>query len=104
FRGALAILAEQAGVELPERSGADQQRSQLRRRLLELNKLAAQYYEYVLQALPAGEPGRELLARRGVGEETARRFGLGYAPLGGNLAAVLEIGRASCRASGREVG
>ena len=89
FRGALRILADMAGVELPERSGADQQRAQLRRRLLELNRLAAQYYEYVLWSLPAGEPGRQLLGKRGVGEETARRFGLGYAPGGGNFAAFL---------------
>jgi DNA primase len=100
FRGALAILAEQAGVELPERSGAEQQRSQLRRRLLELNRLAAQYYEFVLHNLPAGEPGRELLARRGVGEDTARRFGLGYAPAGGNFAAFLSKRGHSLRDAG----
>jgi DNA primase len=89
FVGALRILADMAGVELPERSGPAQQRSALRRRLLELNRLAAQYYEYVLQSMPAGEAGRQLLARREVGEETARRFGLGYAPAGGNFAAFL---------------
>jgi DNA primase len=89
FPGALRVLAEMAGVELPEHGGAAQQRAQLRRRLLDLNRLAAQYYEYVLHSLPAGEVGRQLLARREVGEETARRFGLGYAPGGGNLAAFL---------------
>src|SRR4030088_3326295 len=55
FPGAMRILAEMAGVELPERSGPAQQRAQLRRRLLDLNKLAAQFYEYVLHMLPAGE-------------------------------------------------
>jgi DNA primase len=89
FRGALAILAEMAGVDLPERSTGDQKRSQLRRRLLDLNRLAAQYYEYVLHSLPAGEAGRQLLARRGVDEDVARRFGLGYAPGGGSFAAFL---------------
>jgi DNA primase len=89
FPGALRILADQAGVELPERGGADVQRSQQRKRLLDLNRLAAQYYEYVLWSLPAGEPGKQLLERRGVGEETARRFGLGYAPGGTNLTAFL---------------
>src|SRR5215472_8489028 len=89
FVGALRILAEQAGVELPERSGPAQQRSQQRKRLLDLNRLAAQYYEYVLWSLPAGEPGKELLQRREVDEETARRFGLGYAPGGGGFAAFL---------------
>jgi DNA primase len=87
FAGALRLLAEQAGVELAERGGASQERAQLRRRLLELNKLASQYYEYVLRELPAGEPGRELLARRQVSMETAARFGLGFAPGGGSFAA-----------------
>ena len=89
FPGALRILAEMANVELPEHHAGDQQRSQLRRRLIELNRLAAQYYEYVLHQLPAGEPGRQLLVRREVGDETARRFGLGFAPGGSNLAAFL---------------
>jgi DNA primase len=89
FPEALRILAEMAGVEMPERSGQDQARTRLKRRILELNMLAVQYYEYVLHSAPAGEPGRALLERRGVGEETARRFGLGYAPGGANFASFL---------------
>ena len=89
FPGALRVLAEMANVELPERRAGDHERSQLRRRLIELNRLACQYYEYILHELPAGEPGRHLLLRREVGDETARRFGLGYAPGGSNLAAFL---------------
>ena len=89
FRGALRILADMANVELPERRAGDHERSQLKRRLIELNRLASQYYEYVLHELPAGEPGRQHLLRREVGDETARRFGLGYAPAGSNLAAFL---------------
>jgi DNA primase len=52
-------------------------------------KLAAQYYEYVLWKLPAGEPGRRLLESRHVGEETARRFQLGYCPAGRGFAEYL---------------
>ena len=89
FVGALRILADQAGVELPERTGPAQQRALQRKRLLDLNRLAAQYYEYVLWSLAAGQPGKELLERRGVIEETARGFGLGYAPGGTNLTAYL---------------
>ena len=48
------------------------------KRVLAMLKLAAQYYEYVLWKSPAGEPGRRLLESRRVGEETARRFQLGY--------------------------
>jgi len=89
FRRALELLADRAGVELQDRSPADRQRSELRRNILELNRLAAQYYEYVLHHTSAGEPGRELLARRQVDAETARQFSLGYAPGGANLVAFL---------------
>src|SRR5262249_59680143 len=87
--GAWGIRAEMATVDLRERSAGDRERSQVRRRLIELTRLAAQYYEYVLHQLPAGEPGRQLLARREVSDETASRFGLGFAPGGSNLAAFL---------------
>jgi DNA primase len=81
-RGALQMLAERAGVELKKLSPEQKERSDSRRRLLAMLKLAAQYYEYVLWSTPAGEVGKRLLADRDVGEETARRFQLGYAPAG----------------------
>jgi DNA primase len=81
-RGALQMLAERAGVELKKLSPEQKERSDSRKRLLAMLKLAAQYYEYVLWSTPAGEVGRRLLADREVGEETARRFQLGYAPAG----------------------
>jgi DNA primase len=89
FRRALELLADRAGIDLPDRSPGDRQRSEARRGIMELNKLSAQYYEYVLHSTPAGEAGRELLARRQVDAETARHFGLGYAPGGANLVAFL---------------
>ncbi|MEA2644287.1 MAG: primase [Chloroflexota bacterium] len=81
-RGALQMLAERAGVELKRLSPEQKERTDSRRRLLAMLKLAAQYYEYVLWSTPAGEVGRRLLADRDVSEETARRFQLGYAPAG----------------------
>jgi len=90
FKGALDSLAELAGVERRQESGAQRERSALRRRILEMNRLAQQYYEYVLWSTPAGEPGRRLLARRDVDEELARRFGLGFAPGGTNFATYLQ--------------
>jgi DNA primase len=89
FRRALELLADRAGVELADRSPADRQRADQRRRMLELNALAAKYYEYVLHSTPAGEPGRDLLARRQVDAETAVRFSLGYAPGGASFVAYL---------------
>ena len=83
FRGALQLLADRAGIELTKESPAQRERTQQKRRILELNAFAARYYEYVLHSTEAGLAGRELLAQRGVSEETARRFGLGFAPAGG---------------------
>jgi DNA primase len=85
-RGSLQMLAERAGVELKKLSPEQKERSDSRKRLLAMLKLAAQYYEYVLWSTPAGEPGRRLLTDRAVGEETARRFQLGYAPAGRGVA------------------
>ncbi|MDQ6876583.1 MAG: DNA primase [Candidatus Dormibacteraeota bacterium] len=94
-RGALQMLAERAGVELKKLSPEQKERADSRRRLLAMLKLAAQYYEYVLWSTPAGEVGRRLLADREVGEETARRFQLGYAPAGRGFAEYLRAKKRS---------
>ncbi len=94
-RGALQLLAERAGVELKKLSPEQKERSDSRRRLLAMLKLSAQYYEYVLWSMPAGEPGRRLLERRKVEEETARRFQLGYAPAGRGFAEYLRAKKRS---------
>ena len=86
FYGALELLAEKAGVELERDHPGDRQRGQARRRrirVLELNARAQAYYEHVLWSDPAGAPGRELLAGRGIPEQVARDYGAGFAPAGG---------------------
>ena len=94
-RGALQMLAERAGVELKKLSPQQKEFSDSRRRSLTMLKLAAQYYEYVLWSTPAGEVGRRLLTERAVGEETARRFQLGYAPAGRGFAEYLRAKKRS---------
>jgi len=94
-RGALQLLAERAGVELRKLSPEQKERSDSRKRLLAMLKLAAQFYEYVLWSTPAGEPGRRLLATRQVNEENARRFQLGYAPAGRGFAEYLRAKKRS---------
>ena len=88
FRRALEILAERAGVELVKDRRAAA-RGAARRRSLELNDRAARFYEYVLWSLPAGAPGRRLLADRGVGDRMARQFRVGFAPAGGTAGTAL---------------
>ena len=83
FRQALELLADRAGVELEPLGGGGRSLGRDRRRALELNGKAQLFYEHVLWETPAGAPGRELLERRGVAEALARRFGVGFAPMGG---------------------
>src|SRR5258706_14995831 len=100
-RGALQMLAERAGVELRKLTPEQKERTDSLKRLRAMLKLAAQYYEYVLWSRPAGEPGRRLLGQRQVGEETARRFQLGYAPAGRGFAEDLRAKKRSlCEAHG----
>jgi DNA primase catalytic core len=94
-RGALQMLAERAGVELRKLSPDQKERADLRKRILDMLKLAAQYYEYVLWKTAAGEPGRKLLESRRVSEETARKFQLGYAPAGRGFAEYLRAKKRS---------
>src|ERR1700686_1365733 len=81
-RGALQMLAERAGVELKRLGPGQKGRTAPPGPLRAMLTPAPQYSQSVLWSTPAGEVGRRLLADRDVGEETARRFQLGYAPAG----------------------
>ena len=85
FPEAIRVLAERAGVELPqeELSEAAKKKESRRVRLLEVNKAAAGYYYYLLRS-EKGKVASEYLNRRGLTDETRRRFGLGYASSYGN--------------------
>ena len=80
FPEALKLLADRAGVNLPEQEYSKEERRQqdLRTAILEVNKTAAKYYYYQLRA-EAGKPGMDYLKNRQLSEETMQRFGLGYA-------------------------
>ncbi len=85
FAEAVERLAARAGVELHrDESGSGPVRPAVgqRQRLVDANAVAAQYYTEQL-LLPAAAAGRELLARRGFDRAAAERFGLGFAPRGG---------------------
>ena len=82
FRQALHLLAERAGVEIEMAAGA-RENARRRRKSTELHAIAQKYYEYVLWSTESGAPGRSLLVARGVPEELARGFGVGFAPAGG---------------------
>lgn len=80
FQEAVKILADRAGISLPEVEYSEEMRKKESRRakLLEVNKEAAKYYYYLLRA-PKGQTGHRYLAERELTEETMKKFGLGYA-------------------------
>ncbi|MBN2494278.1 MAG: DNA primase [Deltaproteobacteria bacterium] len=82
FPEALEDLAEKAGVSLPAHKRADPQVREQRRRGLDLLELACAFYERCLWTSGAGEQARRYLRERGLGEDIARRFRLGFAPPG----------------------
>ncbi len=79
FPEALQVLAERAGVELPKQEYSQEAKRQadLKATLLEINRLAANYYYYQLKH-PQGRAGYEYLTGRALTDDTIRRFGLGY--------------------------
>jgi DNA primase len=87
FVGAIETLAQRFGVELEyEESSPEADRERKRReRLLQLLERATVFYERLLWDSEHGAFAREYLTSRGLGEEIARTFRLGYAPGGPTL-------------------
>lgn len=91
FQEAVKMLADRAGVSLPEVEYSEEMRRKEGRRakLLEVNKEAARYYYYLLRS-GRGQIGYRYLAGRALSDETIKRFGLGYADgAGSDLTAYL---------------
>lgn len=80
FAEAIKMLADRAGVSLPEVEYNEEarKRESRRARLLEANKEAAKYFYYLLRN-NSGEIGLRYLEGRELSGETMKKFGLGYA-------------------------
>ena len=79
FIEAVERLAGEAGIAVPAQTPQDRERAVRQKTLLEALAAATAFYEDRLWS-PAGVRAREYLARRGLDEETIRRFRLGWAP------------------------
>ena len=78
-------LAEKYGVELKREEGDgrdDRPRGPQRGKLIEANRVAQQYYAEQLLT-PAAQQARQFLTERGFDGDSAERFGIGFAPRGG---------------------
>ena len=85
FAEAIKLLADRAGVAVPEIEYSEEMKKKegRRNRLLEVNKEAAKYFYYQLRS-PRGEVGHRYLAGRALSEETMKKFGLGFANVSSN--------------------
>ncbi len=80
FNEAVKMLADRAGIKLPEEnmSAEHRKRQSLKEELLQVLKLAATFYYYQLRS-PKGSAGLSYFQGRQLSEDTMRSFGLGFA-------------------------
>ncbi len=81
FPEVIKELARKHGVILPFRKKTvyEQQQDELRSRILNINRLAAEYYQETLDVDPRGTKARVYLNNRGISREAISEHRLGYA-------------------------
>lgn len=78
FVEALQFLADRAGIPLPKDDGIrTKEQSDLKSKLLAINKEAGKYYYYQLKS-QGGKTAYNYLRNRELSERTIKQFGLGY--------------------------
>lgn len=76
---AVKLLAQRAGLEVPEGRGQSEGISKIRNRIYEANRAAARFYYKCLYS-PNGRNALDYLHKRGLTDKTIVHFGLGYSP------------------------
>lgn len=80
YHEAVKLLADRAGLILPERTGEDANKIYRKARLLEINRTAANFYYSILTDKTKGLKGRRYFKSRSITPETIKKYALGYAP------------------------
>ena len=80
FGDALRILANRAGVELRRQSPEYVKLKSERQKLYEICELATKFFEKQLEESKTGKEAKEYLLKRGVKEESFKKWRIGYAP------------------------
>lgn len=79
YMDAVKLLAQRAGMQMPDDKTYDDSLSKKRRRILEINRETAKfYYSYLIS--PDGKAGLDYFLNRGLTPATIKKFGLGFAP------------------------
>ncbi len=76
---AIKFLADRAGMTMPDEA-KNNEASQIKSRVLEINRTAARFFHNTLAKSPDGEKGRRYFAERQLSPATITKYGLGYAP------------------------
>ncbi len=88
FPESIRLVAEKCGIAVPsprERSPEERRENQQRTALVEMHREAAAFFVRQLETTAEGKAARAYLEDRGLDQETIARFGLGYAPSGGDV-------------------
>jgi len=88
FPEAIRIVAEKCGIAVQrpkERSPEERKENQLRAVLVEIHREAQTFFVTQLEGTLEGKAARAHLEDRGIDKDTIGRFGIGYAPSGGDL-------------------
>src|SRR5215468_1274989 len=88
FPEAIRIVAEKCGIAIPkpkERSPEERKENQQRTVLVEMHREAQLYFVKQLEGTLEGKAARAYLEDRGLDKDVITRFGIGYAPSGGDL-------------------
>jgi DNA primase len=86
FPDAVRAVAEKCGIAIPrakERTPEERQQNQQRTSLVEIQREAAAFFVQQLNATPEGRAAKAYLLDRGLDSEAMARFGIGFAPSGG---------------------
>ena len=87
FMEAVQAVADKCGIAIPrsrDRSPEERREQQQRTALIELHREATAFFARQLETSQEGKAARAYLADRGLDSEAIARFGLGYAPSGGD--------------------
>jgi DNA primase len=87
FPEAIRIVAEKCGIPVPqpkERSPEERRENQQRSVLVEMHREAQTFFTKQIEGTAEGKVARAYLEDRGIDKSIVERFGIGYAPSGGD--------------------